>query len=102
MAGATTYEIQAGVRRAFAALMAGRSTIRAKLFDVAGPFMAEIDVPLSQLLSPKDTVDLTASVAELIRFRLAQNAFYQGTPVPPIEIVAGTRGYPLSSVQVLQ
>src|SRR5262249_20261123 len=102
MATAQSYVIWDGVRRSVAAYQAGRTSIRAQLMDPNGTLGQEFEVPLSQLLSPKDTLDLRGNANWLIRFRLLQNAYWRGVPVPAITIMAGSRGTAVDQVKVLQ
>jgi hypothetical protein len=102
MATPQSYVIWEGVRRSVAAHQAGLTSIRAQLMDPSGVFGPEFDVPLSQLLCRKDTLDLRGDPRWLILFRLLQNAYWRGVPVPPITVVSGSRGTPIAQVKVLQ
>jgi hypothetical protein len=90
------------VRRSVAAYQAGLTTIRACLLDPSGTLGPQFDVPLSQLLSRKVTLDLRGNPVWLIRFRRLQNALLRGVPVPPIVLVRGSHGTPIAQVKVMQ
>ncbi len=53
-----TYQIFAGVRRAKAWQLAGAQIVRAQLLDANGKLIAEKEVPLDSLLSPKVTIEM--------------------------------------------
>ena len=78
------------------------AAIRACQLSAGGGVGPEWDLPLSQLLCPTVTINLTADPMSLIRFRKLQNAFWRGAKVPAIIVVPGSHGTPLASVTVIQ
>jgi hypothetical protein len=95
--GSDTFEIIDGVRRAKAADLAGQDTIRATVMqgDVA---TGEVDVPISQLLSPKEAIDVSSSPAQFGRWQSIMEGTQQGARLPNIQITPGTSGTPISGV----
>lgn len=89
------FEILDGVRRSKAALLCGRETINAKENGV-GP---EVQVPLDVLRSPKDEID--ASGVRGLFWGKILRATQNDVPLPPIEVVRGTRGIPLTDVVIV-
>lgn len=96
-----TFEILNGVRRAKAAERLGHTHILAAILDPNGRVIETRDIPLDNLLSPKDILNLQASPVALIRFRRAQSLLLAGIKMDPIEVTSGNRGTPLAAVQVL-
>jgi len=89
-----TYKIDEGVRRAKAAWLCGRETISAQI-DGVGEI---IQVPLSALRSPKAIIeDFGPRGAD---WGLVYRGTKRGDTLPPIVIVAGAGGIPISDVEV--
>lgn len=92
-----TYEIIDGVRRAKAASDAGRKTIPAQIDGQQGV----VDIPITDLLSPhKQQIDTTLPGGS-VRFNRIVRAVGNLTPLPPILVHRGSRGIPVSQVQVI-
>jgi RHS repeat-associated protein len=87
------YEIGDGVRRAKAAEMVGRQTIRA--MDNAGRIF---EVPIKDLRSPlKEVIDMT-NPNEVSRFNKILEGMKLGDDLPPIYVNPGSRGIPVSKI----
>ena len=87
-----TYRIIDGVRRAVIALNAGRSEITAEVQDAEGNIVETPMIPLGQLLSPKDILDLRNDVKERVRFLRLQSYFLAGYTLPPVVVCVGSGG----------
>lgn len=88
-----TYQIWDGVRRAKAALLCGRKTINARIVGVG----EEIQIPLTRLRSPKDSIE-TRGVRG-IDWGKVLRATRNGQIMAAIEIGPG-KGVPLEEVSV--
>jgi RHS repeat-associated protein len=93
-----TFEITDGVRRAKASQVLGRKTIRARIYDRAGNFTGERDIPVDQLRSPyKSAIDMSTQV-HANRYMRVQKGFQNGDPMPPIDVVPGSNGLRLEDI----
>jgi RHS repeat-associated protein len=91
-AGRETFEILDGVRRAKAAELAGRTTIRAEV-EVAGKTVRSAEIPLEQLRSPfKSAIDVSSSPAQAQRFQQIMQGTQAGSKLPSIRVQPGSRG----------
>ena len=92
-----TYEIVDGVRRAWAYLDAGHTTIPAQI-DGVGPV---VDIPIADLLSPhKSQIDTTLP-GGVTRLQRVVQVVHGGVALPPIHVQLGRRGIPFAQVQVV-
>ncbi|MEM9527243.1 MAG: RHS repeat-associated core domain-containing protein, partial [Bacteroidota bacterium] len=82
--GDAMFEIADGVRRAKAAQMLGRKSIRAE----NGTTGEYLDIRISRLLSPKSGIDVSNPL-ELQRFNRIINGFKNGDNIPPIYVHPG-------------
>ena len=96
-AGAQTYRILDGVRRAKAADILGNPTVPARILDSQQRFVTQQDIPISQLLSPKPLIDLSLS-RYVDRFMDTLSLTRAGSIPPPITIIPGTYGTPIRNV----
>ena len=97
--GVETFEILDGVRRAKAAADLGLEAISAELIE-AERVIERVSVPIKNLLSPKDLIDLSQQPA-MGRWLEIMKATRAGEIVRPIRIQSGTRGTPLESIKFL-
>lgn len=97
-----TYEIMSGVHRSKAYQLAGRTTISAQVFSPDGRSLGIRDLDIDQLLSPKDTLDLTQNVHRKIQFHQMESAAAQGAVSTIIEVIKGHRGTPIRNVKVIR
>jgi RHS repeat-associated protein len=99
--GTETWEIVDGVRRAKAAdiynvAYDGPTVVRAEIYNSGGKI---IDVAINSLLSPnKSVIDTTG--AGLSRWMSVLSQTLSGGKLPPIVIQQGSRGIPISDVEV--
>lgn len=94
-----TYEIVDGVRRAKAAQLVGKTSIKAEV-RVAGKTTKRIDIPLEKLRSPNKTaIDVSSSQANMNRWQSVVEGTKAGEITQPIVVSPGSRG--LSIVDVL-
>jgi hypothetical protein len=96
-ASGDVYEILDGVRRAKAAQTVGRTTIPARIDDGSGALGPVIDLPIDQLRSPKDLIDVS-TVAKFRRFKESLDKARQGSIPPPIIVMRGKRGRSINDV----
>lgn len=86
-----TFEIIDGVRRAKAAQLAERGTIRAEIM-VDGTVARTVDVPIENLRSPfKSEIDISTPRGEA-RFNRVMRGTQAGDELPPILVQPGERG----------
>ena len=91
-----TYEVHGGVRRAKAAWLCGRETIEAQING--GQVFS---IPVKDLRSPyKDSIDVSGISG--MRWERVLRATQTGRPLPPIEVVPGSRGTTIEEVSVPQ
>jgi hypothetical protein len=89
---AQTFEILDGVRRAKAAELTGRQTIRAEV-QVRGKVVETLEAPLSSLRSPfKDAIEISGSPRQLQRWQDVLDATKAGEALPPIAVQPGSQG----------
>ncbi len=94
--GEQLYEIVEGVRRVKAAWLCGRETIEAQISG--GPVFS---VPIRSLRSPhKDEIDVSGLGG--MRWDRVLRGTRAGLPLPPIEVVLGSRGKTIEEVRVPQ
>ncbi len=94
--GEQLYEIVEGVRRAKAAWLCGRETIEAQISG--GPVFS---IPIRSLRSPhKDEIDVSGLGG--MRWDRVLRGTRAGLPLPPIEVVLGSRGKTIEEVRVPQ
>jgi hypothetical protein len=90
------YEIEEGVRRSKAAWLYGHETIEAQVNG--GPVFA---VPLRNLRSPhKEEINLSGVGG--FRWQRVLRGTRDGTTLPPIEVLPGSRGKTIEEVRVPQ
>lgn len=93
------YEITDGVRRAKAAWLAGDRTIRANFYDEDDQFLFAADIELKDLRSPNRSSIACNSSKEELRWRKVEAAAMQKpSPLPPIDVVRGSRGVPIEQI----
>ena len=93
------YEILDGVRRAKAALLAGKKTVPVNVVDESGRLAEVRDVSIAALRSPRDTID--ASRPETLdRFMTIFNLTLAGWVPPPLHVQVGRRGTPVAAVRI--
>jgi len=96
--GAQTFEILDGVRRAKANDLLGNQTVSANIFNADSQLIGQQNIPISSLLSPnKAAIDLSTQTA-VDRYMSIQNALRQGQALPPINVMQGSRGAPVSQI----
>jgi hypothetical protein len=101
-AGASqTFEILDGVRRAKAADMIGNMTIPAEVLNSEGRIAGRQDVPISNLLSPKPTIDVSTA-KDMSRFMSTLDQTRVGSTPPPILVAPGVSGIPIRRVTLDQ
>ncbi len=98
------YEIIDGVRRAKAteiacAICNGPNSIEAEIFAADGSSMGTANVPLTSLFSPNKSVIDTAGQG-LSRWIDVLKGAMQGDKLRPITVTPGSRGTPLSKVEI--
>jgi hypothetical protein len=64
-----------------------------------GEVVATKDIPVGQLLSPKTGIDVSTN-AKMDRYMNTLNQTKAGSPAPPILVTPGTKGTPISKVQL--
>ncbi len=97
--GRQTYEIGEGVRRAKATdiVTNGNGSVNAKVL-VGDKVVETKDIPCCDLLSPKESIDVTSTRKKFERWQSIVEGAKDGT-LPPIEVRPGTRGTPISDVE---
>jgi hypothetical protein len=98
--GGSTFVIVEGVRRAKAWLLSGAATVRARVLHPDGTMGPEMDVPIADLFSPRDEIDLS-SAGQAQRFWRIWNVIQNGNgaALPPIVVRPGSRGTPVKDVR---
>lgn len=96
-ASAETYELLDGVRRAKAAQTVGQATIPARIDDGSGALGPVVMIPIDNLRSPKDVIDVSTT-AKFRRFKESLDKARQGLVPPPITVIRGHRGRPIADV----
>jgi len=105
MTPGATYLIRSGVRRAKAFQLGGLTAIRAEIFDSStGKKLAVAELPIQELRSPKDVIDLTSAPSERIRFERIERTVRSGRQdrIPPIEVEPGAIGVRIEDVVVIR
>lgn len=96
-AGGETFEIMDGVRRTKAADLVGNPTIPAQILNVEGKVVGTQNLPVSQLLSPKPSIDVSTTV-NMDLFMNTLNQTKAGSIPPPILVQPGSGGIPIRNV----
>ncbi len=97
--GVATYKILDGVRRAKAAAELGLEAIEAQILT-GNKVVETARVPITNLLSPKNVIDLTRQDA-MNRWLTILKGMRAGDRFPPVKIEPGTIGTPISDVPFL-
>jgi hypothetical protein len=93
-----TYEILDGVRRATAAQLTGATTISAEVVDSNMLSHGVSELPIDQLLSPKQSIDLCGGGFD--RWNSVLEGTRAGNTLPPILVTPGASGIPISNVTI--
>jgi RHS repeat-associated protein len=94
-----TYEIIDGVRRAKAADLVGKKSIRAEVYENE-KLIYTTDVHIDFLLSPnKSAIDVSTN-ANMDRFMAILNGTKENAPFPPIKIETGCKGVKVCDIQL--
>ena len=92
-----TFEIMDGVLRSKAADLVGHSTIPAQILNVEGKVVSTQQIPISQLLSPKASINVSSG-AKMDRFMETLKQTKAGSAPPPITVTPGANGTRISNV----
>ena len=95
--GGQTFEILDGVRRSKAGDLVGNQTIPGQILNAEGKVVGTQNIPISQLLSPKPSIDVSTTV-NMNRFMDTLNKTKAGSVPPPITVTPGGRGVPIRDV----
>ena len=92
------YRVDDGVKRAKAALLLGRPSVRAELRDAQSKLLREFDVPLAGLLSRLALIDRTIPGVRTKWDRIWHGMRRDPAALPRIVVVRSSRGTPLENV----
>jgi len=96
----TTYLILDGVRRAKAAQILGIDSIRARIVDIDSGYLGpEVDLPISNLRSPKAEFELQG-YWRWDRWQRVLDGIASDSDMAPIEVIPG-EGVPINEVRFL-
>lgn len=93
-----TFEILDGVRRAKANQLLGNQTVPANIFNAENKLIGQGNISIDALRSPnKSVIDMSTQV-DVNRYMRIQNGLQQGSTLPPINVMPGSRGVRIEDI----